>query len=100
MSDDGGSGASSTQISEQKALEVSRSTRFIDSEVGTRGSFAGAGTNLIQMIRKLRTLGESTTMSPEVRVYMQNVVVFLRIERGVAGGITPYATVLFEALSK
>jgi hypothetical protein len=52
------------------------------------------------MILKLRLLGDAVTMSPEVRVYMQNVVVFLRIERGVAGGVTPYATVLFEALSK
>jgi hypothetical protein len=52
------------------------------------------------MIQKLRELGEAATISPEVRAYMQNVVVFLRIERGVAGGVTPYATVLFEALSK
>jgi hypothetical protein len=52
------------------------------------------------MIQKLRFLGEAATMSPEVRAYMQNIVVFLRIERGVAGGVTPYATVLLEALSK
>jgi hypothetical protein len=52
------------------------------------------------MIQKLRLLGEAATMSPEVRTYMQNIVVFLRIERGVAGGVTPYATVLLEALSK
>jgi hypothetical protein len=52
------------------------------------------------MIQKLRALGEATSMSPEVRAYMQNIIVFLRIERGVAGGVTPYATVLFEALSR
>lgn len=52
------------------------------------------------MIEKLRVLGEAATMSPEVRTYMQNIVVFLRIERGVAGGVSPYATVLLEALSK
>jgi hypothetical protein len=52
------------------------------------------------MIQKLRELGEAATISPEVRAYMQNIVVFLRIERGVAGGVTPYATVLLEALSK
>jgi hypothetical protein len=52
------------------------------------------------MIQKLRSLGEAANMSPEVRAYLHNIVVFLRIERGVAGGVTPYATVLFEALCK
>lgn len=52
------------------------------------------------MIQKLRELGEAATISPEIRAYMQNIVVFLRIERGVASGVSPYATVLFEALSK
>lgn len=31
---------------------------------------------------------------------MQDIVVFLRIERGVDGGISPYATTLLLALSK
>lgn len=52
------------------------------------------------MVHKLRALGEAASISPEVRAYMQDIVVFLRIERGVAGGVTPYATVLLEALSK
>ncbi len=52
------------------------------------------------MIERLRALGEAASISPEVRCYMQNIVVFLRIERGVAGGVTPYATVLFQDLSK
>ena len=52
------------------------------------------------MIQKLRVLGEAATISPEVRTYMQNVVVFLRIERGVAGGVTPHASVMLGALSK
>lgn len=52
------------------------------------------------MIDQLRALGQTATISPEIRTYMQNIVVFLRIERGVAGGVTPYATVLFEALAK
>ena len=52
------------------------------------------------MIQKLRVLGEAATISPEVRAYMQNVVVFLRIERGVAGGVTPHASVMLGALSK
>jgi len=39
-------------------------------------------------------------MTPEIRRYLQDIVVFMRMERGVDGGITPYATTLFVALAK
>jgi MoxR-like ATPase len=54
----------------------------------------------VEMIDRLRALGQAATMSAEVRAYLQNIVVFMKLERGVAGGVSPYATVLFEALSK
>ena len=54
----------------------------------------------VQMIDQLRHQSELVTMTPEVRAYLQNIVVFLRLERGVIGGISPYATTLFEALTK
>lgn len=60
------------------------------------------GINLIlkQEIDKVRHLSQSTTISAEVRRYLQDIVVFLRLERGVAGGVSPYATSQFELLTK
>lgn len=51
-------------------------------------------------IDKIRTMGESTAMTPEIRRYLQDIVTFLRIERGVDGAITPRATTHFVALAK
>jgi hypothetical protein len=53
-----------------------------------------------QLINQLRAQGQATTITPEIRRYLQDVVAFLRMERGVDGGVTPYATTLFLALSK
>ncbi|OAP62871.1 hypothetical protein AYL99_02098 [Fonsecaea erecta] len=53
-----------------------------------------------KLIEQLRAQGEAATITPEVRRYLQDVVAFLRMERGVDGGISPYATTLFLALAK
>lgn len=36
--------------------------------------------------------------SSEVRAYLQNIVVFMRLHRAVAGGVSPQATRHFELL--
>lgn len=54
----------------------------------------------IQEIDKLRHLSQSTILSAQVRRYLQDIVVFLRLERGVSGGVSPYATSQFELLTK
>ncbi|KAK5047102.1 hypothetical protein LTR84_007045 [Exophiala bonariae] len=51
-------------------------------------------------IELLRARGQEATITPEIRRYLQDIVVFLRIERGVDGGVSPYATTLLLALSK
>jgi hypothetical protein len=48
----------------------------------------------------LYKLGQQTSIVPEVRRHLQNVVCFLRLERGVDGGITPYSNVCFVDLAK
>ncbi len=53
-----------------------------------------------QEIERMRQLSQSTMVSVEVRRYLQDIVVFLRLERGVAGGISPSATPQFELLTK
>jgi hypothetical protein len=54
----------------------------------------------LQLLGLLRAHGEAATITPEIRRYLQDVVAFLRMERGVDGGISPYATTLFLALAK
>ena len=49
---------------------------------------------------ELHQLGQQATIVPEVRRHLQNIVVFLRLERGVDGGITPYSNVCFVDLAK
>lgn len=53
-----------------------------------------------EIIDRVRELGESATITTEIRRYLQDIVVFLRLERGVDGGVTPQATTAFIALSK
>ncbi|KAK5217486.1 hypothetical protein LTR47_006062 [Exophiala xenobiotica] len=53
-----------------------------------------------KLIIELRTQGQAATITPEIRRYLQDVVAFLRMERGIDGGVTPYATTLFLALAK
>lgn len=53
-----------------------------------------------EVLDDLHRLGQQTVVTPEVRRYLQDVVVFLRLERGVDGGITPYSNVCFVDLAK
>ncbi|OQV06717.1 hypothetical protein CLAIMM_11251 isoform 1 [Cladophialophora immunda] len=53
-----------------------------------------------KLIEQLRAQGQAATITPEIRRYLQDVVAFLRMERGVDGGISPYGTTLFLALAK
>lgn len=48
----------------------------------------------------LRSYSETVALTPETRRYLQDIVTFLRIERGVDGGITPRATRHFIAFTR
>lgn len=52
------------------------------------------------MIEYLRDQGQQTTVTPEIRRYLQDIVVFLRMERSVDGGISPFATTQLLSLAK
>jgi len=45
-------------------------------------------------------MGDAAVITPEVRRYLQDIVTFLRLERGVDSGLTPRATSEFVALAK
>ncbi|OCL06391.1 hypothetical protein AOQ84DRAFT_297062 [Glonium stellatum] len=49
-------------------------------------------------IETLITLTAAVRMSPEVRAYLHNIVVFMRLHRAVAGGISAIATRHFSTL--
>ena len=51
-------------------------------------------------LEQVAEIGKQATITPEVRRHLQDIVVFLRLERGVAGGITPYGNVCFVDLAK
>lgn len=53
-----------------------------------------------RVIDQLRSLGDAASITIEIRRYIQDIVVFLRMERAVDGGITPFATTMFVALCK
>ena len=76
-------------------------SRRIDAEVRSRLLFDVSGSDRhVQLLEHFRAQGQATTITPEIRRYLQDVVVFLRMERGVDGGVSPYATTLFVALAK
>lgn len=52
------------------------------------------------VIDKLRARSDTVAVTPEVRRYLQDIVTFLRIERGIDGGMTPRATAHFVTLAK
>ncbi|KIV93310.1 hypothetical protein, variant [Exophiala mesophila] len=52
------------------------------------------------MIEYLRDQGHQTTVTTEIRRYLQDIVVFLRMERSVDGGISPFATTQLLSLAK
>ena len=54
----------------------------------------------IQVIEELHQVGQSVAITVEIRRYLQDIVAFMRLERGVEGGLTPYGTVCFEQLAK
>jgi hypothetical protein len=49
-------------------------------------------------IDALVALTSAVRISPEIRAYLQNIVVFLRLHRAVAGGISATSTRHFDAL--
>lgn len=51
-------------------------------------------------IDKIRTMGNATTITPEIRRYLQDIATFLRLERGVDGGVTPRASTQFLAMAR
>ncbi|KIW21569.1 hypothetical protein PV08_02149 [Exophiala spinifera] len=74
--------------SDSRSLRLRRGQHLASRQIGPR------------LIEQLRAEGEAAIITPEIRRYLQDLVAFLRIERGVDGGVTPYATTLFLALSK
>ena len=57
-------------------------------------------TNSSQEISKLTALAAEVRISSEVRAYLHNIVVFMRLHRAVAGGISAMATRHFNTLSQ
>ena len=51
-------------------------------------------------IQTLVNLSDATTISAEVKRYLQNIITFLRLNRAVGGGISPRATKHFDLLVK
>jgi hypothetical protein len=75
-------------------------SRRFEAEVSILALAGGMMVTPRQEIDTVRHLGQSTTVCAKVRRYLQDIVVFLRLERGVAGGVSPYATSQFELLTK
>lgn len=59
-----------------------------------------AGLFTIHDIRELELWTENVTIIAETRAYLQNLVVFLRMNRAVQRGVSPVATTHLELLSK
>jgi hypothetical protein len=56
--------------------------------------------DMYQEINRLTTLTAEVKISSEVRAYLHNIVVFMRLHRAVAGGISAMATRHFNMLSQ
>ena len=54
----------------------------------------------LQDLETLVTRSHAVTITAEVKRYLQNIVVFLRLHRAVAGGISARATKHFDLLVK
>lgn len=52
------------------------------------------------MIKNLREASEAVTTSAEVVRYIQDIVIFLRLSRAVAGGVTAKANFQFIQLAR
>ncbi|PGH03235.1 hypothetical protein AJ79_07430 [Helicocarpus griseus UAMH5409] len=53
-----------------------------------------------ELIDILRQFGDNVTLSTDINCYLQNIVIFLRINRGVAGGISVASTRHFQLLTR
>jgi AAA lid domain len=82
------------EIEEMKDLQVRPSLSYTT----TTSSFIPSVKR--DVIDQLRTLGQAANMTSEIRRYLQDIVVFLRLERGVDGGVTPFGNVCFVELAK
>lgn len=51
-------------------------------------------------IKELRTLAEDASFTPEIAAYLHNIVVFMRNNRFIKGGVTATATRQLRAISK
>lgn len=56
--------------------------------------------DVLQEIMKLTALTAEVRISSDVRAYLHNIVVFMRLHRAVRGGISAMATRHFDALSQ
>jgi len=57
-------------------------------------------TDQIQDLTELTELTAKVKIGSEVRAYLHNIVVFMRLHRAVAGGISAMATRHFNTLSQ
>jgi hypothetical protein len=100
VSDDQTSSSSVVRNSSARPIQDTSVDRLVDMRVRTQFSLCYPVLTFSQIIDKLRDLSTAVSITSEIRRYMQDIVVFMRLERGVAGGVSPYATVLFERLTK
>lgn len=100
ISDDQTSSSSVVRTSSATPIQDTSVDRRIDMKVRMRCPTCFPILISSQIIDRLRDLGAAVSITSEIRRYMQDIVVFMRLERGVAGGVSPYATVLFERLAK
>ncbi|EEH09937.1 conserved hypothetical protein [Histoplasma capsulatum G186AR] len=56
--------------------------------------------NLHLHINALRELSDNVTFSAEISSYLQDIIIALRMNRGVAGGLTPISTRHFQLLAR
>lgn len=54
----------------------------------------------VDEIRELRTLAEEARLTPEIAAYLHHIVVFMRSNRYIGGGVTATATRQLRAISK
>lgn len=54
----------------------------------------------MQDITTLSSLAAKVKLHPDVRAYMHNIIVFMRMHRAVASGVTPHATRHLYALTQ
>ncbi len=55
-------------------------------------------TDLYEDLKELRVKAFQVTIMPDVKRYMRDIIVFLRMHRAVSGGIAPITSIEFEIL--